>query len=131
MDKVEANHYYIRVSELNIKRNGSYFDYEPDFYYKNLIQLEDCSQITNEQDLVSAIEKVLFGGSGNQLKSHFFKRESREFGYSYIAKVIYDEGTIIKSSDEDYNVTKTLEVEVSYYPKYSMEDIRNKVMTIN
>lgn len=131
MDKVIANHYYIRVSELNEKRDGSDFDFEPDFYYKDLIPVGDNFQITNEQDLFSAIEKVLFGGVGNQLKRHFFKREPHKYGYSYTGTVVYDEGSIIKSSDEDYNVTKTIDVEVSFFGEFSMEDIRKEVMFIS
>lgn len=131
MSKVIANHYYIRVSESNIKRDGSDYDYEPDFYYRDLIPIGDWLKIKNEEILLSAIEEVLFGGRGNQLKSHFFKREPDGEGYRYIAKVVYDEGAIIKSSDEDYNVTKTIEVEVSFFQELSMEDIRKKILFIS
>lgn len=125
MSEVESNYYYMRVSESNEKKDGSEYEYEPDFQYKDMIKLGSFLEINNERNLLNAIEDALFKGFGTQLNRSFFKRESNEYGYFYVAKLIFDEGQIIEASEKKYNLTKKLEVEVSYYPELSMSDIRS------
>lgn len=125
MDKIYPNSYYIRVEEKNITRDGSDVDeFEPDFYYKDLVLLGDNQKINTKELLLEEIEKVLFGSRGSQLKKDYFKREDAEYGYLYTAKLEYKEAFIIgKSDDNNFNVKTKLNVELFYYPEISKNEI--------
>lgn len=124
MKKVYPNHFYMRISEDNIKRDGSQADFEPDFSYNDLILVGDRSKIKDETDLLNTIEDILFEKNSSQIEKGFFKRETNDFGYLYTANLVYDDTKLVKQSDSDYTITTTLEVEVNFYPEISLGAIR-------